>query len=74
MEVEWDSPVPYWVQLHDWLLGEIEAGRIKTKLPSARTLAEQTGLSHATTEHALRQLRDEGVAIAVRGKGYWVKR
>jgi DNA-binding GntR family transcriptional regulator len=74
MHVDKDSPVPYWRQLHAWLLAEIEAGRIKTKLPSARTLAEQTGLSHASTEHALRQLRDDGVVVPVIGKGYWVKR
>jgi GntR family histidine utilization transcriptional repressor len=74
VQVDEDSPVPYFQQLHDLLLADIEAGRIKGRLPSARDLVQDTGLSHATTERALRQLRDEGVVVAVRGKGYYVKR
>jgi DNA-binding GntR family transcriptional regulator len=74
VQVDKDSPVPFYMQLRNWLLAEIEAGRITSRLPSARTLEQQTGLSHDTTEHALRQLAEEGIAVAVRGKGYYVTR
>jgi DNA-binding GntR family transcriptional regulator len=35
-------------------------------------LAQEYGVSHRTADHALQTLRDEGLVIAVRGKGFYV--
>lgn len=68
-----DSPVPLWRQLYRLLHSQIESGELTARLPSVRTLTQQYGVSHVTAERALRQLADDGLVIAVVGKGYYVK-
>ena len=40
-------------------------------VPSAKSLAQEHGVSHQTTERALATLKDEGLVIAVVGKGFY---
>jgi hypothetical protein len=42
------------------------------RVPSILGLAQNHGVSHRTAAHALNTLRDEGLIISVRGKGYYV--
>jgi len=67
-----DSPVPLNRQLADLLRGQIAAGRLTGRVPSILGLAQEHGVSHRTAAHALTTLRDEGLIISVRGKGYYI--
>ena len=42
------------------------------RLPSAKTLSQDHGVSHITAERALTILKDEGLITPVIGKGYYV--
>ncbi len=67
-----DSPVPLHQQLADLLRGQIAAGQLTGRVPSILSLAQEHGVSHRTAAHALTTLRDEGLILSVRGKGYYV--
>jgi DNA-binding GntR family transcriptional regulator len=67
-----DSPVPLHQQLAEFLRGRIAVGELTGRVPSILSLAQEHGVSHRTAAHALTTLRDEGVIISVRGKGYYV--
>lgn len=67
-----DAPVPLHQQLADLLRKEITSGKLTGRVPSILTLAQEHGVSHRTTAHALTTLRDEGLIVSVRGKGYYV--
>ncbi len=66
------SPVPLHHQLADLLRGQIVAGELAARVPSILSLAQEHGVSHRTAAHALTTLREEGLIISVRGKGYYV--
>ena len=55
---------PAYIQLYEQLRADISAGNIESgaRLPSKRLLAEETGVSVVTAEHALALLIDEGYA------------
>jgi GntR family transcriptional regulator len=72
MALDPNLPVPLWEQLANLLRAKINSGTYRGKLPSARTLAQEHGVSHKTSEHALSTLRDEGLVVAVKGLGYFV--
>ena len=57
---------PAYIQLYEQLRADISAGNIESgaRLPSKRLLAEETGVSVVTAEHALALLIDEGYAEA----------
>lgn len=61
-------------QLAEILRSGIGSGKITGRMPSARHLAEQYEISHATTERSLRMLAAEGLIRSVRGKGFYVVR
>jgi DNA-binding transcriptional regulator YhcF (GntR family) len=67
-----DSPIPLHEQLTTLLRDDIERGRLTGRVPSILTLAQEHGVSHRTTARALETLRDEGLIVSVRGKGYYV--
>lgn len=72
--IDHDSPVPLHDQLADILRTMIADGRIAGRVPSILTLAQDYGVSHRTSQRALTTLADEGLIVAVRGKGFYVKR
>ena len=65
---------PAYLQLYKHLRNDIinEAFKYNTKLPSKRILAEETGVSTITIEHAYALLCDEGYAEARERSGYFV--
>lgn len=67
-----DAPVPLHQQLADLLRKQIASGQLTGRVPSILSLAQEHGISHRTAAHALTTLRDEGLIISVRGKGYYV--
>jgi DNA-binding GntR family transcriptional regulator len=69
-----DLPVPLHEQLAEILRAKIKSGEYTGRLPSARHLAQEHGVSHRTSEHALRTLKGEGLVVPLQGKGYYVKR
>ncbi|MBE6670649.1 MAG: PLP-dependent aminotransferase family protein [Ruminococcaceae bacterium] len=65
---------PVYLQLYKQIRDDIVAGNYsyKTKLPSKRNLADETGVSVITVEHAYALLCDEGYVEAKERSGYVV--
>ena len=65
---------PAYLQLYKHLRNDIinETFKYNTRLPSKRILAEETGVSTITIEHAYALLCDEGYAEARERSGYFV--
>jgi DNA-binding GntR family transcriptional regulator len=68
-----ESPVPLNEQLAGLLREQIRSGKLTGRVPSILTLAQEHGVSHRTAAHALTRLKDEGLIVSVRGKGFYVK-
>jgi DNA-binding GntR family transcriptional regulator len=66
------SPVPFHAQLSAILRGKIASGELSWRVPSINTLAQEYGVSRNTVVHALNTLADEGLIVAVHGKGFYV--
>ena len=66
---------PIYLQLYTQLRDDIVNGAYayNSKLPSKRSLAEKTGVSIITVEHAYELLSDEGYADGKARSGYFVK-
>lgn len=67
-----DSPVPLHQQLAELLRKQIAVGTLTGRVPSILSLAQEHEVSHRTAAHALTTLREEGLIVSVRGKGYYV--
>ncbi len=65
---------PIYLQIYKQIRDDIIAGNYpyNTKLPSKRSLAEETGVSTVTVEHAYELLCDEGYAMAKQRSGFVV--
>jgi DNA-binding GntR family transcriptional regulator len=74
MSLDPDLGVPLHEQLTEIIRARITDGTYTGRLPSARHLAQEFGVSHRTSEHALQTLKAEGVINSVVGKGYFVRR
>ena len=70
--IDHESSTPLYVQLAALQRSRIEDGTIIKRLPSAKTLSQEHGVSHITAEKALAMLKDEGLITPVIGKGYYV--
>jgi DNA-binding GntR family transcriptional regulator len=68
-----DSPSHPYEQVADYLREQIRAGKIGPRVPSAMTLAEQTGASVATVKRAFKLLHNENVIYSVNGRGTFVR-
>lgn len=67
-----DDPRPPYVQLADELRERIRKGTLTGRVPSERTIHEETGLAPITIRKAIHLLRDEGLVVTVRGWGTYV--
>jgi DNA-binding GntR family transcriptional regulator len=74
MSLDPDSGVPFYQQLYDLLRDQIVSGKLHGRMPSSRSLHEEYGVSHATSDRALVMLRDEGLIKSSRGLGYFTVR
>jgi DNA-binding GntR family transcriptional regulator len=66
------SPVPLHEQLANELRRKIADGTYDGRLPSILTLAQEYEVAHNTAARAMATLKDEGLIVAVQGKGYYV--
>ncbi|MGC5018985.1 winged helix-turn-helix domain-containing protein [Micromonospora sp. DT47] len=68
------GPVGY-AELAEILRAQITSGQIRPgqRLPSEATLAQTYGVASKTARAALMQLRNEGLAVSVRGYGVVVR-
>jgi DNA-binding GntR family transcriptional regulator len=72
--IDHDSPVALHEQLASILRTMIADGQITGRVPSILALAQEYGVSHRTSQRALSTLAAEGLIVAVRGKGFYVRR
>jgi len=74
IEINIRSKVPSYRQLADAIAAAIASGEYAPDdpIPSLRQLQQQSGLSMATIQHAIRVLVDEGLVYAVSGRGTFV--
>jgi len=72
VQIDPDSPRYPYLQVADYLRAQIQAGKIGPRVPSALTLAGDTGASMATVKRAFKVLHDEGVIYSVNGRGTFV--
>ena len=74
MTIDFDSRIPYYVQLHDDLRNEIEKGTWKPgeKLPGEYGLCETYGVSRSVVRQALRELELEGSIYRRKARGSFV--
>ena len=62
------SPMPLWAQLHADLIERLNAGEFGPEFPSEQALTASYGVSRHTVREALRQLRQDKILIAQRGR------
>jgi GntR family transcriptional regulator len=74
VQIDHDSPTPLYLQLAALLRAQIDNGILTGRVPSVKTLSQEHGVSHITTEKALAVLKDEGLIHSVIGKGTYVKK
>ena len=67
-----DSPVPLHEQLTTILRGRIESGKLTGRVPSILTIAQEFEVGHNTAARALTTLRDDGLIVSAKGRGYYV--
>ena len=69
-----DDKKPLYEQLYRYIIGEIEAGRLKNgeKLPSKRAIGAHLSISQSTVETAYGMLTAEGYIRAKAKSGYYV--
>ena len=66
--------MPLYEQLAGRLRSRISSGELTGRIPSIKSLSQEYEVSHRTAERALMILRDEGLVVALIGKGYYVAR
>ena len=69
-----DDPEYPFVQLAGLLRARIESGELTGRMPTVLQLSNESGLSAGTVQRALSLLREEGLIVAMPGRGTFVKR
>ncbi len=72
--IDYDSPVPLHEQLANILRQRITSGDITGRVPSIMTVTQEYEVGHNTAARALVTLRDEGLIVSARGRGFYVAR
>lgn len=70
-----DSEVPLYLQVSEWIRGNIYKGDLTTgdRVPSENQIMEMLGVSRGTVKKAVTMLVKEGLLVQVQGKGTFVK-
>lgn len=71
MELDHGSPVALYAQLTDVLREQIESGKLRGRVPSPRTLAQEYDVAVGTARKALEVLRTEGLIVSASGRGHF---
>jgi len=71
---QYDSPVPLYVQIKDYIRLNIQNGiyRADEKIPSSRQFADQFSVNRLTVTKAIKELVQEGLLYSQVGKGTYV--
>jgi DNA-binding GntR family transcriptional regulator len=67
-----DSPVPLHEQLAQILRYRIKSGTLTGRVPSIMTVAQEYEVGHNTAARAMTTLKDEGLIVSAKGRGYYV--
>ena len=67
--IDYESGIPPYRQLAAILRARIEAGEIKGRFPSDRTISQEYGVATGTVRKAVAILRDEGYIMTAHGWG-----
>jgi Bacterial regulatory proteins, gntR family len=70
--IDHDSGVPVYTQLAEILRRQIDSGAIARRVPSIKSLSQEYGVSHVSTERALGVLKEEGLIHSAIGKRFFV--
>ncbi|GAB3175326.1 GntR family transcriptional regulator [Telluribacter humicola] len=75
IQIDPDSPVPKYKQIVSSVVEAIKKGELQRdqQLPSINEMAEEHYLARDTVEKAYNELKDRGIIMSVRGKGYFVQ-
>jgi len=74
IQIDFDSPVPYYAQLLDLLRGQIRQGvwQRGEQLPGEHTLCATYGVSRSVVRQALGEMESDGLIVRRKGKGAFV--
>ena len=74
LKIDEDSKTPKYLQIVDTIVSDIENGifKIGERIPSINETSEEFYLSRDTVERAYKILKQKGLILPVRGKGYYV--
>lgn len=74
IKIDSESEIPKYKQVVDLFISDIEAGIFKhgQRIPSINETSEELLLSRDTIEKAYVFMKNKGIVLAVRGKGYYV--
>ena len=74
VSIDHDAEMPVYLQLAALLRARIESGEFTRRMPSLKSVEQEYGISHGTTEKAFAVLREEGLIRPVVGRGHFVVR
>lgn len=69
LTVDRDSPQPMYQQLADQLREMIQAGALRGRVPSIKTVSQEAGVSKIVAEMAMNVLKEEEVITVTIGLG-----
>lgn len=72
--IDHDAETPVYLQLAALLRARIDTGEFTRRMPSLKSVEQEYGISHGSTEKAFAVLRREGLIRPVIGRGYFVVR
>lgn len=72
--IDHDGPTPLYLQLADVLREQIRSGvlPVNRPIPAEQRLMQMYDLGRDTVRHAVKVLRDEGLVVAMQGRGTFV--
>lgn len=71
VDLDHGSPVALYAQLAAVLRDQIEAGKIRGRVPSPRTLPQEYDVAIGTARKALEVLRADGLIVSASGRGHF---
>lgn len=72
--VNYDSPVPAYMQVANLLAADIESGKLApgARVPSINRLVQEYGIAKNTARRALNELKERGLVVIAVGLGTFV--